>query len=140
MCIRDRARSLGVEDRVDFLGWQNPDQVRGHLLEARVLAVPSLWPEPFGLVALEAYAAECPVVASAIGGLQDLVVPGKTGELVPAGDSQKLADALRVFLEAAETARSYGREGRLWALARFPFEGHLDGLERIYALASRESI
>ena len=138
--LESLARSLGVENRVDFLGWQKPDQVRGHLLEARVLAVPSLWPEPFGLVALEAYAAECPVVASAIGGLQDLVVPGKTGELVPPGDSQKLADALRVFLEAAETARSCGREGRLWALARFPFEGHLDELERIYALASRESI
>lgn len=138
--LQARAAELGLEGRVSFLGWQSPEQVRQHLANARVLAVPSLWPEPFGLVALEAYAAECPVVASRVGGLLDLVLPGRTGELVAPGSPRELAEALRGFLDDEGASREAGRAGREWALARFPPEGHLAELERIYALATRESL
>lgn len=60
---------------------------------------PSLWPEPFGLVALEAAAAGKPVVASNIGGLPDIVVHEETGLLVPPGDRAGLTAALRRMLE-----------------------------------------
>jgi glycosyltransferase involved in cell wall biosynthesis len=56
---------------------------------------PSLWPEPFGIVALEASAAGKPVVASDIGGLRDIVVDGETGLLVPADDRVALVEAMR---------------------------------------------
>ncbi len=56
--------------------------------------VPSIWPEPFGLVALEAAAAGKPVIASRIGGLRDIVVDGETGLLVTPGDSGALRAAL----------------------------------------------
>ena len=56
---------------------------------------PSLWPEPFGIVALEASAAGKPVVASDIGGLRDIVVDGETGLLVPPDDRVALAEAMR---------------------------------------------
>jgi glycosyltransferase involved in cell wall biosynthesis len=57
--------------------------------------VPSIWPEPFGLVALEAAAAGKPVIASEIGGLTDIVVDGETGLLVPPGDRPAMRTALR---------------------------------------------
>lgn len=60
---------------------------------------PSLWPEPFGLVALEAAAAGKPIVATAMGGLRDIVVDGETGLLVPAGDRAALAAALQRLIE-----------------------------------------
>jgi len=60
--------------------------------------VPSLWPEPFGQVAVEAMAARKPVVASAIGGLPDVIVDGETGLLVPPGDPAALRLALRELL------------------------------------------
>ena len=56
---------------------------------------PSLWPEPFGIVALEASAAGKPVVASNIGGLRDIVVDGETGLLVPPDDRVALVEAMR---------------------------------------------
>ncbi len=56
---------------------------------------PSLWPEPFGIVALEASAAGKPVVASDIGGLRDIVVDGETGLLVPPDDRVALVEAMR---------------------------------------------
>jgi glycosyltransferase involved in cell wall biosynthesis len=59
---------------------------------------PSLWPEPFGLVALEAAAAGKPIVASGIGGLRDIVVDGETGFLVPPEDRPALVAALRKLI------------------------------------------
>jgi len=56
---------------------------------------PSLWPEPFGLVALEAAAAGKPVIASNIGGLRDIVADGETGLLVEPGDIPALAGAIQ---------------------------------------------
>jgi glycosyltransferase involved in cell wall biosynthesis len=56
--------------------------------------VPSIWPEPFGLVALETAAAGKPIVASDIGGLRDIVADGETGLLVPPGDRGGLAAAM----------------------------------------------
>ncbi len=60
-----------------------------------LVVVPSLLPESFGIVALEAAAAGKPVVASRTGGLADVVVDGKTGLLVRAGDAKALRNALR---------------------------------------------
>jgi glycosyltransferase involved in cell wall biosynthesis len=60
---------------------------------------PSLWPEPFGIVALEASAAGKPVVASNIGGLRDIVVDGETGLLIPPDDRVALVEAMRRLID-----------------------------------------
>jgi glycosyltransferase involved in cell wall biosynthesis len=61
--------------------------------------IPSVWREPFGLVALEAMAAARPVVASDIGGLREIVVPGETGLLVAPGDAVGLSEAIARLLD-----------------------------------------
>ncbi len=82
---------------------------------------PSIWAEPFGIVALEAAAAGKPIVASDIGGLRDVVADGETGLLVPAGDRAALRGALgrmigdaelraRMGAAAAERARLFSPE------------------------------
>jgi glycosyltransferase involved in cell wall biosynthesis len=77
----------------------------GHVIEAlrRCLfaVVPSIWAEPFGIVALETAAAGKAIVASDIGGLVDIVADGETGLLVPPGDRAALAGALRRLLDDA---------------------------------------
>ncbi|HVD37634.1 MAG TPA: glycosyltransferase family 4 protein [Solirubrobacterales bacterium] len=69
---------------------------------------PSLWPEPFGLVALEAAAAGKPIVASDIGGLRDIVVDGETGILVPPDDRPALVDGLTRLVGDAELRERMG--------------------------------
>ena len=86
----------------------------GHCL---VAVVPSVWPEPFGMVALEAMAAGRPVVASAVGGLADLVVDGATGILVPPGDAAALRSAIQQLLGDPLLRARMGAEGRRRAAA-----------------------
>ena len=93
------ARDLNVEPRVSFLGWLQPAEIERELSAAWVLAAPSLWAEPLGLVALEAIVRGVPVVASAIGGFAETVEEGVTGMLAPNGDVVALADRLIAILE-----------------------------------------
>ncbi len=85
---------------------------------ARVFACPSVY-EPFGIINLEAMACERPVVASAVGGIKEVVVPGETGLLVPPADPPALAEALRKVLADPDAAREMGRKGRRRVEERF---------------------
>ena len=89
--LRDLARSLGVADRVRFLGWR--DDVAALLAAADVLACPSRI-EPLGNVIIEAWAHGKPVVAAAAAGPRALIEPERSGLLVPVGDEAALADAI----------------------------------------------
>lgn len=96
--------------------------------------VPSVWPEPFGQVALEAMARGRPVVASAVGGLRDAVVDGETGLLVPPGDPDALGRALRALLDDPARRARMGAAGRRRA-ALFTASAVTGRIERIYAEA-----
>jgi glycosyltransferase involved in cell wall biosynthesis len=74
-------------------------------------ACPSVY-EPFGIINLEAMACERPVVASAVGGIPEVVVPGRTGFLVPPADPRALAEALNRLLRDRALARGMGLAGR----------------------------
>jgi glycosyltransferase involved in cell wall biosynthesis len=89
--LRRLADDVGAD--VTFAGPVAPDELGPHYLAARIVAVPS-HREGFGLVAAEALASGRAVVASAVGGLAQVVADGVTGRLVPAGDVEALADAL----------------------------------------------
>jgi len=87
-------------------------QVMAAWIHCSIGVVPSIWPEPFGQVAIEAMACGRPVVASAIGGLQDSVVHGETGLLVPPGDDKALAEAIRSLLNDPARRAAMGEAGR----------------------------
>lgn len=120
-----RTAGLGAE----FLGWIDAERREAEMRKADLLAVPSVWPEPFGLVGIEAGCVGLPSVAFAVGGIPDWLIPGVSGESAP-GDRpnpQQLADAFvraladdvhwnRLRLGAWETAR------------RFTPEAHMDRL------------
>lgn len=74
--------------------------------------VPSTWPEPFGMVALEAMAAGRPVIASAVGGLGELVEDGVTGMLVPPGSPRALQFAMERMIGDEPLRRRLGEAGR----------------------------
>lgn len=95
---------------------------------------PSLWPEPFGLVALEAAAAGKPIVASEIGGLRDIVVDGETGFLVPPEDRPALVEALRRLIADDELRGRLGAAAQLRA-TEFSPTAIVPRFEEAYQLA-----
>jgi glycosyltransferase involved in cell wall biosynthesis len=126
------ARDLGLEDAVRFLGHRQ--DVPDLLAAMDVVAVPSVWEEPFGYSALEGIAAGRPVVAFVSEGLRQIVVDGITGFLVPKGDIDRLAASLADVLTNADLARKLGEGGRRHAQI-FSIERHVRRLERLYAEA-----
>lgn len=95
---------------------------------------PSQWPEPFGLVALEAAAAGKPIVASDIGGLRDIVADGETGFLVPSTDREALVGAMRRLIDDEGLRRRLGAAARERA-ARFSPAAIVPQFEQAYELA-----
>ena len=114
--LEREAKRLGVA--ASFDGALAPDDVARAMRAARVVAMPSTYPEALGLVALEAMAAGAMVVASAVGGVGESVIDGETGLLVPAGDVSALAGALRAALSVADEDPAKYRAMRSRALAK----------------------
>jgi len=96
-----------------------------------IAVVPSRWPEPCPLVALEAMAAGRPLVASAVGGLPDLVVDGTTGILVPPGDVSALRASIVELLTEPERCARMGRAARQRALG-YSASTLVPQIERVY--------
>lgn len=99
---------------------------------ADVVAVPSLQ-EIFGLTVLEAAACETPVVAYATDGIPELIVPEKTGVLVPTGDRAGLGLALRALLADPARRRAMGQAGRAWVEERFTLDAYVARAEAAFA-------
>ncbi len=133
--MRKLAHSLGVTDRVNFRGWLAAEELAEELAQASVVAIPSLWPEPFGLVGIEAFAAGRPVVASATGGVTDWLEDGVSGILVPPGDAVSLARALNELLADPERQRIMGLAGREAVRSQFSRERHVAELVQAYRTA-----
>ena len=91
------ANSLHLHGAVTFCGWQTPREVEAGLRDAWALVTPSLWAEPLGMVAVEAIVRGVPVIASAHGGLAEVVEHGVSGLLFPNGDEDALHDHLQAI-------------------------------------------
>jgi glycosyltransferase involved in cell wall biosynthesis len=133
--MRRLARRVGLERRVHFRGWLEPEQLAQELASTSVVANPTLWPEPFGLVGIEALAAGRAVVASLTGGIPDWLEDGVTGVGVQPGDVRGLARALDALLCTPERQRELGAAGREMVATRFSPERHVGALLESYRAA-----
>ncbi len=131
--LRKLAAREGVADRVAFPGWLPPEELARELAEASVVVVPSLWPEPFGIVGIEALAAGRPVVASATGGIEDWLRADVSGLLFRPGDHRDLARGLGELLDDPERQARMGQAGALDVAERFTPQRHVEALMGAYA-------
>jgi glycosyltransferase involved in cell wall biosynthesis len=147
------AGALGIRDRTHFAGFVPEAELPLYYRAADVFAMPSQalperdGVEGFGIVFLEAGASGVPVVGTRTGGIEDAVLDGRTGYLVPSGDVDRLREALRTLLEDRDTARRFGEEGRrracrdqgrqveaLWRISGVEVSGPGDAAGRIRIL------
>lgn len=128
---------IWIEDHV-----AKPDLIQ-LLTHARVFACPSIY-EPLGIVNLEAMACETAVVASAVGGIPEVVDDGRTGTLVaydpqnPEHFQEQFADAVNQFTRDADKARAFGVEGRKRAVAQFGWDAIAQQTMDVYQWAHKD--
>jgi glycosyltransferase involved in cell wall biosynthesis len=134
--LRALARANGVADRVELRGSVDRTEVAALVRSADVV-VCCPWYEPFGIVPVEAMACGVPVVGSAVGGLLDTVVHGKTGLLVPPHRPDRVAAAVQWLIAHPTRRRAMGRAAarRADRLYRWPLvaERTLDVYQRVIA-------
>jgi starch synthase len=146
--IAQRTRQA-VDDLVkerDGVHWIEDSLPRAQIVQllshASVFVCPSVY-EPFGLINLEAMACRVPVVASAVGGIPEIVEDGRTGLLVPLGTdlerfARDLALAINELLANPERAKAMGAAGRQRVLDSFTWDVAAERTARLYrSLLSR---
>jgi glycosyltransferase involved in cell wall biosynthesis len=132
--VEGRIQGHSLAAHVQMVGWQ--DDIREYLQQMNVLVVPS-HNEGMGRVVVEAMAAGLAVLATSVGGLLDLVIPGFNGILVEPRSPQQLADRLDQLAQDSEFLRQLGHNGRSMA-DRFSQEVMLDRLDLLYERLCRQ--
>jgi D-inositol-3-phosphate glycosyltransferase len=135
--LLDLARELGVAGKVTLRG-QVPRGDMPGLFRSADAVVCTPWYEPFGIVPLEAMACGAPVVAAAVGGLQDTVVDRGTGLHVPPRDPEAIAGALAVLLGNPDLRAEMGSAGQVRARTRYSWDRVAVETEKAYQLAIKD--
>jgi glycosyltransferase involved in cell wall biosynthesis len=123
--LRALCHTLQLEEKVHFKGWVSNDRIGEFYSKARVVAVPCRWPEPFGMIGLEAMHHGRPVVAFAVGGISDWLENEVTGLLAAEQDVKAFAKALETLMVDRELAQTLGERGLSRVQERFSFEDYL---------------
>jgi colanic acid/amylovoran biosynthesis glycosyltransferase len=133
--IERRVTELGLQNRVELTGTVSQDRVRLEIGRARALVLPS-FAEGLPVVLMESMALGRPVIATYIAGIPELVTP-QTGWLVPAGDAQALAEAMRAMLDLDEAQlATMGDAARQRVLQRHDVQRSAATLEALMAAAA----
>jgi glycosyltransferase involved in cell wall biosynthesis len=124
-----QARELGIARNVISLGYQRDVSPYYALFDAFVLPSAN---EGTPVVAIEALAAERPVVATRVGGVPDVVTEGESGYLLGVGDVEGIAGALERLARDPELCRSLGKRGRELVIPRYRVERLVDDVDALY--------
>lgn len=136
--VEQSIKEMDLEERVVCHGWvSDEDTLRGFYTRNDVAIVPSIWPEPFAIVGLEAGMCRRPSVAFDVGGISDWLQHGRTGYLVEEGNSEELERTLNRILSDRKKLREMGEAAAEHVGATFSVETHMEQLQQIFdALAS----
>jgi colanic acid/amylovoran biosynthesis glycosyltransferase len=133
--VEAEIRAHGLEDAVRILGWVDNPRVRELLLDARALVLAS-FAEGLPVVIMEAFALGRPVISTCIAGIPELVVNGENGWLIPAGDVERLADAMQQVVTSEPLAlQSLGQSGRARTLELHEIATEAGKLKELFSMA-----
>lgn len=127
--IRDLAVTDGIEGKFHFFG--QTDRIKSYYAMFDCLVLPSLW-EGCPFTAMEAMAMGIPVIASSVGGVNEIIEDRVSGLLVPPADARALADAIEKLREDRRLREDLGEGGRQRVLEKFLLSDKIRNLEDIY--------
>ena len=131
------ARELGLEDKLTFIDSLSIEELVREYNRAELVVSPSFY-EGFGLPAAEAQACGTPVVATSAGAFPEIVQDGETGKIVPPGEAEPLADAIRTLLDDDTMRASMGEAGERHIRNRFGWRRTAEQMVELYQ--GREAI
>ncbi|MBP1860670.1 glycosyltransferase family 4 protein [Rhizobium herbae] len=108
---RQEIERLGLTDRVALPGWVGPDEVAELLSGSDVLVLPS-FDENLPMSVIEGMAAGLAIIATPVGAVEDIIIDGETGLLVPVGDSNAIAASIQFLLDQPQARKALGKEAR----------------------------
>jgi colanic acid/amylovoran biosynthesis glycosyltransferase len=131
--IEARIRELGLQNQVHLLGWRDTEGVRKELLRSRAMVLPS-FAEGLPVVLMEALALGRPAISTYVAGIPELVVPGVSGWLVPAGSVEALAEAMRTALSTPlDDMEHLGQAGAEAVATRHNRRANVERLANLFA-------
>ncbi|RNC81885.1 MAG: glycosyltransferase family 1 protein [Phycisphaera sp.] len=132
--LQELAETLGIEDSVKFLGHLSKADMDREFERLWVQAAPSLWEEPFGLVAAEGMMRSTAVITTNTGGLSEQNIVDKTGYTVSPGDVDQWADAIVRIVSDRDRAVMFGRNAREHAERNLSFDAFYEHILAQYEL------
>lgn len=143
--IKLQCHQMGLDAIVDFLGVLSKEELALEYASCNIFVLPAIVDskgdtEGLGIVMIEALAHEKPVVASAVGGIVDVIRSGSTGLLVPEKDPDALAQAILTLLWQPSRAQEMGRLGLADVQARFSWSRIVPLWQQVFAAALDEVV
>ncbi|MFH1896384.1 MAG: glycosyltransferase family 4 protein [bacterium] len=132
-------KELGLDSRVTFAGSVPQKELLEYYQQAEVVVVPSVWPEPFGLIGIEAYQYGKPVVGFDSGGISEWLKNGKNGFLVEGLNISQMAQKIDLLLKDKDLAQKMGQAGKAMVAEEFTFKGHIKRLEEVFETVINEN-
>lgn len=130
--LKELAQQLGLEQRITWHGWCSRETLNQLYEQCFAVVFPSVWPEPAGLITLETYARQRPVIATEVGGIPEYILPDQTGVLVPPNQPATLAEAITQLASDYSRAADLAARGHDYFRERFTIEHHIKALSQFY--------
>ena len=118
---------------VDFFGFKSGEELEIIIANCRFSILPTEWPETFGLTVLETFMKGRPVVASRIGGVQEVIDEGIDGCFFEAGNVDGLCNSIESLWMNPDNCMEMGRQGQIKALTTFGPDTHYENLMKVYS-------
>jgi len=132
------ASKLGIADNITFTGPVLHEHMPAYYLRSKVVASPSIWPEPCGRSIIEAMWMGCAVVATNVGGTPESLIDGSHGHLVTPGVPSAIALACRSLLVHEKIWERFGKQAALYAHTHYSSHRIAKEYDRFYALIKSE--
>lgn len=133
------SKKLKLDDRVRFIGFVPQEELKNFYRECTVVAISSVWPEPFATIGMEAMRYGIPVVAFDAGGIKDWLIDGQNGFLVPWMDREQYAARLEQLLKDKTLAREMGDRGHRMVDEQYNFSQYILDLESTFQKVIEEA-
>jgi glycosyltransferase involved in cell wall biosynthesis len=127
---REESERAGMD--IEFKGYMKQAEINRYYRDSSVIVFPSIYPETFGIVGIEAGAYEKPIVAFDVGGVSEWLKDGENGFLIKPYDIEDMAKKVEILLTDKERAVSMGSSGRKIVEERFSPGVHLDKLLSVF--------